>query len=150
MNADSEGLTMGRHGARPNEEGFTLIELLVVIIILGILAAIAIPLFLQQRTRGWDTAVRSDLRNAATAQETFLAAADPGPFATTVAELEDVGFRHSPPRNYFGGVFAMTVAAEASYSYCMTARSASGTYFAIGSSMGWLSRETPIDAATCL
>jgi type IV pilus assembly protein PilA len=58
--------------ARDKEEGLTLIELLVVIIIIGILAAIAIPVFLNQRNKGFDSAVRSDLRNSATAQETWL------------------------------------------------------------------------------
>ena len=62
---------------RDHESGFTLIELLVVTIILGILAAIAIPAFLQHRAKAWDAAVRSDLRSAATAQETFLSDADP-------------------------------------------------------------------------
>ncbi|MDX6198934.1 MAG: type pilus assembly protein PilA, partial [Actinomycetota bacterium] len=48
-----------------NEGGFTLIELLVVIIIIGILAAIAIPVFLNQRKKGYDAAAKSDLRNFA-------------------------------------------------------------------------------------
>lgn len=47
------------------EAGFTLIELLVVIIIIGILAAIAIPVFLNQRKKGVDASIKSDLRTAA-------------------------------------------------------------------------------------
>lgn len=46
-------------------EGFTLIETLTVVIVLGVIAAIAIPHFLRQREEAWQGAVNSDLRNAA-------------------------------------------------------------------------------------
>lgn len=57
---------------KPGERkrGFTLIELLVVVIIIGILAAVAVPIFLNQRKSAWNSTVQSDVKNASLVVET--------------------------------------------------------------------------------
>ncbi|MBA3657725.1 MAG: prepilin-type N-terminal cleavage/methylation domain-containing protein [Gemmatimonadaceae bacterium] len=56
-----------------NKKGFTLIELLIVVVIIGILAAIAIPKFTNTKAKAYVSAMKADLRNLATAQEQYAA-----------------------------------------------------------------------------
>jgi prepilin-type N-terminal cleavage/methylation domain-containing protein len=56
-----------------NRKGFTLIELLIVVVIIGILAAIAIPKFASTKEKAYLASMKSDLRNGATAQEGYFA-----------------------------------------------------------------------------
>lgn len=77
-----------------DQHGFSLIELLVVVIIIGVLAAIAIPVFLNQRRKALDTTVKSDLRNAATFQVAY--ASEHGEYVDPVSLLEADGWKHNP------------------------------------------------------
>ena len=58
---------------KTNKKGFTLIELLIVVVIIGILAAIAIPKFANTKDKAYVAAMKSDLRNLATYEEQYAA-----------------------------------------------------------------------------
>src|ERR1700712_2547284 len=70
-----------RKSLENREEGFTLIELLVVMVIIGILAAIAIPSFLAQRDKGYQSAEKSDLKTVSISEQSY-ATDNNGAYAT--------------------------------------------------------------------
>ena len=126
-----------RKAQENGEGGFTLIELLVVIIIIGILAAIAIPTFLNQRQKGYDAAAKGDLKNMATAQETVLT--ETGSYTSTLADLTAAGFKASTD-----SVNAHTPVATGATSYTLSVCSRSGftwTYTSINT--------VPVKGAAC-
>jgi prepilin-type N-terminal cleavage/methylation domain-containing protein len=79
-----------------NSKGFTLIELLIVVVIIGILAAIAIPKFASTKEKAYLASMKSDLRNLATAEESWLADQNPpayfaGAFTSAAPQVDASG-----------------------------------------------------------
>jgi type IV pilus assembly protein PilA len=98
-----------------DEKGFTLIELLVVILIIGILAAIAIPAFLNQRSKAYDAAAKSNVRTAQTAEETY-ATDNNGSYTANIADLQSIepALKNAPVPTISGvGSGTYTLAAKA-------------------------------------
>ena len=106
------------------EKGFTLIELLVVILIIGILAAIALPAFLGQRSKGQDADAKSAARNLVSAVESFYATNQTYVGASTGTDITTSGVNGT-------GNGQASVTASSATGYTIVGNSASGNKFTI-------------------
>ena len=111
-----------------SESGFTLVELLVVMLILGLLAAIAIPAFFNQRTKAQDAEAKSTVKTAQTALETYATDNNGSYAGADRAKLKQIEPTLSSASSGANAITTLTVASNA---YTLTVTSDSGNTFTI-------------------
>lgn len=129
-----------RKSMEQKDQGFTLIELLVVIIIIGILAAIAIPVFLNQRKKAVEASMKADLRSVANEMETYFVdnQSYPTPSQTAAGAAVTVGSTTVKVSNAATVIANQTGTGVAAGTYCLKATNGTSTAWYYDSDSGGL------------
>src|SRR5579884_2337128 len=131
----------GAHVEADAAAGFTLIELLTVVAIIGILAGIAIAIFAGQRTKAEDATARSDVRNIANLEESYLASGTGNSYGTATQLAGQQRLPASPNSTVW-------VYTKSSMGYCLVGHNASSASYVVYDSQRGGLRSAPYTTLT--